>query len=74
MFNQVKYANKFNKENYKQFTLRINKKDLEVLEQLEKQSSINSYIINLIKQDIKDEKTISKLSKKLEEKEKNKIV
>ena len=66
MFNQAKYANKFNKENYKQFTLRINKKDLEVLEQLEKQSSVN-----LIKQDIKDEKTISELSKKLEEKNKN---
>ena len=58
MFDQVKYANKFNKNNYKQITLRINKNDEDVLNRLAKQDSVNGYIVGLIKDDIKNQKII----------------
>lgn len=61
MFDQKKYASEFNKNNYKQFTLRINKNETDVLEQLAKQKSVNGYITDLIRDDIKSKKIIENL-------------
>ena len=51
-FNQKKYVNKFNKETYKMFPFRVRKDNKEVMEKLESQKSINSYILKLIDNDI----------------------
>lgn len=55
-FDQMKYINEFNKLNYKHYHIKVNLKDQDVIEQIEKQSSKNGYIVNLIKEDIRRNK------------------
>ena len=47
------YLNKFNKENYKMYPFRIKKNDITLLEKLESVPNRNSYIRDLILEDIK---------------------
>ena len=64
---------KKNENNCKQFTFIVSKADEDVLKQLEKQESVNAYIVGLIKDDIKDQKIIENLKKLLSEEDWNKI-
>lgn len=51
---QIKASNKYDKENTKQIALRLNKKtDADIIEHLEKQSSKQGYIKEVIRKDIK---------------------
>ena len=68
MFDQEK-----NENNSKQFTLSVSKADEDVLKQLEKQESVNAYIVGLIKDDIKNQKIIENLKKLVSEEDWNKI-
>ena len=68
MFDQEK-----NENNSKQFTFIVNKADEDVLKQLEKQDSVNDYIVGLIKDDIKKQKIIENLKKLVSEEDWNKI-
>ena len=68
MFDQEK-----NENNCKQFTFSVNKADEDVLKQLEKQESVNAYIVGLIKDDIKNQKIIENLKKLVSEEDWNKI-
>lgn len=52
MFNQQKYINKYIKDNYKSVKLRVKSSDLVLLNKLNKVNNINQYIINLIRNDI----------------------
>ncbi len=53
---QIKASNKYDKENTKQIALRLNKKtDADIIEHLEKQSSKQGYIKELIRKDMKNE-------------------
>lgn len=54
-FNQLEYISKFNKDNYKHYHIKVNKKDTKVIEQIEKQKSKNGYIIELIRKDLRGE-------------------
>lgn len=51
--NNLEYIAKFNKENYKDYHLKVNLKDKEIIDKLESVKSKNGYIINLIREDIK---------------------
>jgi len=51
-FNQQKYIEKYNKDNYKTLLLRIKKNDYDVLEKLSSVESVNQYINSLIKEDV----------------------
>ena len=64
---------KKNENNCKQFTFIVNKADEDVLKQLEKQDSVNAYIVGLIKDDIKNQKIIENLKKLVSEEDWNKI-
>lgn len=51
---QIKASNKYDKENTKQISLRLNKKtDADILEHLETVGSKQGYIKELIRQDMK---------------------
>ena len=52
MFNQQKYVNKYIKENYKTIKLRIRNDDKAIIKKINEVENINRYILNLIKQDI----------------------
>lgn len=52
-FDFAKYNADFMKKTYKRVTTLIPKSDVEVIEHLNKQKSVSSYILNLIKEDIK---------------------
>lgn len=53
-FNQNEYIKEFNKTNYKNIAIRINKKEIELIEWLDSKPSKNAYIIDLIKRDMKN--------------------
>lgn len=66
-FDQNKYIDKYNKDNYKMYQFRVKKTDKEVIEFLDEVDNKNKYIINLIKNDafkniytLKEIKTIIK--------------
>lgn len=46
------YNRQFSKDNYKHYHLKVNIKETDVIEQLNKHTNKNRYIINLIKHDI----------------------
>lgn len=54
MFDQKKYVNEYNKNNYKSYKLRVRKDDDEVVEKLSSVNNLNSYILGLVRKDIKD--------------------
>ena len=51
--NQLNYISKYNKENYKMYQFRVKKSENELIEKLDNISNRNSYITNLILEDIK---------------------
>ena len=50
--NKINYITRYNKENYKMYQFRVKKSDAEVIQKLNEVSSRNSYITNLIREDI----------------------
>jgi len=50
--NKENYINQYNKENYKMYQFRIRRSDIELIDKLDNVSSRNSYITNLISNDI----------------------
>ena len=50
--NRANYINDFNKENYKMYPFRVKKSDTKLIDKLETVSNRNSYITNLILEDI----------------------
>lgn len=52
-FNQNEYIKQFNKKNYKNIAIRINKKETDLISWLDKQPSKNAYILELIRNDMK---------------------
>jgi hypothetical protein len=55
-FNQLDYIKDFDKKNYKHYHIKVNLKDKEIINHLEKQDSKNGYILDLIRKDIKENK------------------
>ena len=53
-FNQAEYIADFNKKNYRHYHIKVNLKEEEIIEHLEKQPNKNKYIIDLVKKDIKN--------------------
>lgn len=51
-FNQQEYIGKYNKDKYKSILLRLRKDEAEILAKLSSVSSVNAYILSLIKEDI----------------------
>lgn len=51
-FEQKTYINDFNKKTYKSFIFRVRKDNEEVLEKLDSEKNLNSYIRSLIEKDI----------------------
>lgn len=60
---QIKAKNKYDKNNYKNLSIRIRKDNIEVLKQLESVPSKNAYIVYLIEQDIENKKALEDLKK-----------
>ena len=50
--NQLDYISKYNKENYKMYQFRVKRSDNELIDKLDNVSNRNSYITNLILEDI----------------------
>ena len=50
--NRANYISKFNKENYKMYPFRVKKSDTRLIDKLETVSNRNSYLTNLILEDI----------------------
>ena len=50
--NRANYISKYNKENYKMYQIRIKKSDTELIDILDNVSNRNSYITNLILEDV----------------------
>ena len=51
-FDQKKYVNSYNKETYKSFLLRVRKDNKAIMEKLESEKNVNSYILKLIDNDV----------------------
>ncbi len=51
-FNQRKYIDSYNKNNYKMFPFRVRKDDKKIIDKLISEPSMNKYIYNLISNDI----------------------
>ena len=51
-FDQKKYVSSYNKETYKSFLLRVRKDNKAIMEKLENEKNVNSYIIKLIDNDV----------------------
>ena len=51
-FDQKKYVNSYNKENYKSFLFRVRKDNKAIMEKLESERNVNSYILKLIDNDV----------------------
>ncbi len=47
------YNNKFNKQTYKQFIIRVNKKNETLINWIESQENKNAYFLQLIESDMK---------------------
>lgn len=54
MFNQQKYVNEYIKEKYKTIKFRVRYEDKEVIEKLNEVDSINKYLLDLVKKDIRE--------------------
>lgn len=52
MFDQKDYVNRFIKDHYRTYKLRVDKKDRVVLNHLEKEDNVNQYLLTLIRADI----------------------
>lgn len=52
-YNIVEYIKNYNKENYKSYQFRVKKSDAELIEKLDNVENRNSYLINLLLNDIK---------------------
>lgn len=50
--NQINYINKYNKNNYKMYQFRVKKTELDLINKLDSISNRNSYITNLILEDL----------------------
>ena len=50
--NQINYINKYNKNNYKMYQFRVKKTELDLINKLDNISNRNSYITNLILEDL----------------------
>lgn len=55
-FDQLKYINQFQKDNYKRVTVLVPLSDQDILDHLNHQDSKSAYILNLIKEDMKKSK------------------
>ena len=55
-FNQYEYIKQFDKENYKHYHIKVNLKDKDIIEKLDKVGSKNKYILDLIRKDISKKK------------------
>ncbi len=51
-FNQKEYIANFNKDNYKMYQFRVKKSNINIINHLDKVKNKNSYILNLINNDI----------------------
>lgn len=49
---RAKYISKFNKDNYKMYQFRIKKSEVNLIDKLDKVSNRNSYLTNLVLEDI----------------------
>lgn len=55
--NKLKYIDKYNRENYRRFALKVSiKNDADIIEKLESKESINAYIRDLIRADIEKDR------------------
>lgn len=52
-FNQQEYMNEYNKKHYKRVTVMIPYSEEEVIDYLKNKKPVSSYILNLIKEDIR---------------------
>lgn len=52
-FSQAKYINKCNKENYKIYSFRVKKSDVDLIRLLDNEDNRNQVIINLLKEEYK---------------------
>lgn len=52
-FDSTKYRNQFDKENYKRVTILVPNVNTQMLNWLDKNKPVSSYILNLIDQDMK---------------------
>ena len=57
MFNQQEYVNRFIKDHYKTFKVRVDKTDRVVLDRLAKEENINQYLLALIRADVQKRRT-----------------
>ena len=57
MFNQQEYVNRFIKDHYRTFKVRVDKTDRVVLERLAKEENVNQYLLALIRADIQSRRT-----------------
>ena len=51
-FNQNKYINNFNKNNYKMYQFRVRKSDVDLIKHLDNIENRNNYILSLINNDV----------------------
>ena len=51
-FDQKKYVNSYNKETYKMFPFRVRRDNKAIMEKLESEKNVNSYILKLIDNDV----------------------
>ena len=52
-FNQLKYIDQYQKENYKRITIKIRKDNIELINWIEQQKNKQAYITQLIENDMK---------------------
>lgn len=50
---RANYINRFNKENYKMYPLRVKRSETELINKLDNVSNRNNYLVNLILEDVK---------------------
>jgi len=51
-FDQKKYVNNYNKETYRMFPFRVRRDNKSIMEKLESERNVNSYILKLIDNDV----------------------
>lgn len=54
MFNQNEYVNKYIKDNYKEYKLRVKNSETEIIDKLSNVDNVNQYLKELIIKDIKE--------------------
>lgn len=64
-FSQTKYINQYNKDNYKLYSFRVKKSDLELISFLDNEKNRNNVIVSLLKEEAKKKiLTIEEIVKK----------